>query len=67
MKEMNTEMIDKAYEYARNMFKSEEEFLAYWENNYVKFCEDFAEGKFLKGKKNRKKPAKRTNKVTFEE
>lgn len=63
MKEINTELIDKAFDYCRNMFKSdgksETEFLTYWQDNYVKYCDDFANGKFLKDKK---KPRVKSNK-----
>lgn len=54
--EMNTEMIDKAYDYCKNMpcWKDETDFLNYWQDNYVKFCEDFQMGKYKSEKKRTK-------------
>ena len=52
---IDTVLIDKAYDYAKQMFELNNEsdkFDFYWENNYVKFIEDFAEGKFMSNKKN---------------
>lgn len=67
-KVMDTEMIDKAYEYCRNMncWKDEEEFLAYWCDNYVKFCDDFLAGKYIK-KKTRSASKKNKNVKESEE
>lgn len=39
-------LIDRAYEYCRNGFSNEEEFLKYWQDNYVLFCENFARGAY---------------------
>ena len=54
-RKIDTSLIDKAYDYAKQMFEINNEidkFDSYWEDNYVKFIEDFAEGKFMANKKN---------------
>ena len=45
-KQIDKALIDKAYDFCRDMFDDEDAFKKYWENNYVKFIEDFSEHKF---------------------
>ena len=46
-KKIDKILIDKAFDFCRQMFGDDEEgFMKYWEANYVKFCEDFAHHKF---------------------
>ena len=45
-KPIDKTLIDKAYDFCREMWKDEESFKKYWEDNYVKFIEDFSEHKF---------------------
>lgn len=57
-KVINVELIDKAYDFCKSMFEDDEKFMKYWEDNYVKFIEDFSEHKFRSSMKKRKNSSK---------
>lgn len=41
-KKIDASLIDKAYALCESMFDDKDKFKKYWEDNYVKFIEDFA-------------------------
>lgn len=50
MQKIDDKLIDRAMQYCRKSFKTEEEFRAFWYDNYVWYCEAFARGDLKKCK-----------------